>query len=227
MTPAQATSTLESPEEAAKLRDVKQLILGGGATEEPLLSIVRGFPHGVWSTYGMTETLSHIALKRLNGNEASDWYTPFEGVSLRLTEDRTLAITAPGVCAEELITNDIAELTENGRFRILGRRDNVINSGGIKLQIEELEKKISAVLPCSFQITAAPDTHYGEVVVMLVQGAPPPDWSARCRSILPSYACPKHIFSLTELPQTESGKPARAEARALAAHLSSTQLSAK
>ena len=219
MTPAQVYSSMESEEELALLEATRHNIIGGGAIDARLGARLRGFPNSVWSTYGMTETLSHIALRRLNGPDASDWYTPFNGVSLRLAEGGTLAIHAPAVCAEELITNDIAELREDGSFRIVGRRDNVIVSGGVKIQIEDVEAQLLPVVSCAFQITAAPDEHYGEVVVMLVAkqagDEPTAEDVRRACQVLHSYSRPKHIFFVEELPLTGSGKPDRAGARVL------------
>lgn len=213
MTPAQVFSSLERSEEAEILRQTKCLLIGGSAVDTDLGRVLKTFPHGVWSTYGMTETLSHIALRRLNGSEASDWYSPFEGISLRLTAEGTLAILAPVLCPTEIITNDFAELDEKGRFRILGRKDNVINSGGIKVHIEDVENRLRSVMPCAFQITAAPDAHFGEVVSMLVE-AFREDWSSYTAH-LPPYARPKHVFTVSALPCTGSGKPDRAAARAM------------
>lgn len=213
MTPAQVFSALERNEEAEILRQTKQLIIGGSAVDANLCRVLKTFPHGVWSTYGMTETLSHIALRRLNGPEASDWYSPFEGINLRLTSEGTLAILAPVLCPTEIITNDFAELDERGRFRILGRKDNIINSGGIKLHIEDVEDQLRSVMPCAFQITAAPDAHFGEVVAMLVEETKE-DWGAYTAHLHP-YARPKYVFTISALPRTGSGKPDRATARVI------------
>ena len=216
MTPAQVYSSLESEDEAALLEATGHNIIGGGAIDARLGARLRAFPNHVWSTYGMTETLSHIALRRLNGPEASDWYSPFEGVALRLTKEGALAIHAPAVCAEELVTNDIAELHEDGRFRILGRKDNVINSGGVKIQIEAVEAQLLPLMPCAFQITAGPDAHYGEVVVMLAEGEERGQGFEEAFASLHAYSRPKHVFFVPELPRTGSGKPDRANARAIA-----------
>ena len=108
MIPMQVYNTLQVPEERARLRNIKHLIIGGGAIDDALANELKDFPNHVWSTYGMTETLSHIALRKLNGQDASDWYTPFDNVRIRLSEEGTLIIHAPNVCAEELITNDIS-----------------------------------------------------------------------------------------------------------------------
>ena len=90
----------------------------------------------------MTETLSHIALRRLNGPEATDWYTPFNDVQISLSPEGTLTIDAPQVCPLSLVTNDLAEFNDRGQFRILGRRDNTINTGGVKVQTEEIEAQL-------------------------------------------------------------------------------------
>lgn len=219
MTPAQVYSSLESEDEAALLEATGHNIIGGGAIDAKLGARLLSFPNHVWSTYGMTETLSHIALRRLNGPEASDWYSPFEGVSLRLTDEGALAIHAPAVCKEEIVTNDIAELQEGGKFRIVGRRDNVINSGGVKIQIEAVEAQLLPVMPCAFQITAVPDEHYGEVVALLAEGEGEAEDFAALFENLHAYSRPKHVFFVPELPRTGSGKPDRANARILAQKL--------
>ena len=128
MVPMQVYNSLQSPEEAAKLKNIKHLIIGGGAIDGSLAEKLRSFPNNVWSTYGMTETLSHIALRRLNGDDASEWYTPFDGVAVWTNADGCLVIDAPKVCAEVLKTNDIAEAEKDDsgrvvRFRIKGRKD--------------------------------------------------------------------------------------------------------
>ena len=157
MIPMQVYNTLQIPEEKSILKEIKHLIIGGGAIDSSLAKELKNFPNHVWSTYGMTETLSHIALRRLNGEYASEWYTPFENVHIRLSEENTLIIHAPNVCEEELVTNDIAEINEEGKFRILGRKDNIINSGGVKIQIEQVETILKEHLGIPFQITAKPD----------------------------------------------------------------------
>ncbi len=162
------TVTLQVPEERERLMQIKHLIIGGGAIDDALAKELKLFPNAVWSTYGMTETLSHIALRRLNGDEASEWYTPFEGVSLSLTEEGCLAIDAPAVHEGRLVTNDIAELSDKG-FRILGRKDNVICSGGIKIQIEEVERLLRPYVTSAFVITKRADKKFGEQVVLLTE----------------------------------------------------------
>lgn len=218
MIPMQVFNSLQVPEEAERLSKIRHLIIGGGAVDNALQQRLHCFPHAVWSTYGMTETLSHVALRRLNGPEASEWYTPFTHVSLSLSADHTLIIDAPLVSPTRLQTNDIVEFNEKGQFRILGRKDNTINTGGVKVQIEQVEAALTPLLPFPFQITAAPDPKFGEHIVLLAQ-ASPDDTEETLRkafSTLPAYWRPKQIIYLSQLPQTGSGKPDRATARKIA-----------
>ena len=168
MVPMQVYNSLQVPEERERLKQIKHLIIGGGAIDEAMASELKDFPNYVWSTYGMTETLSHIALRRLNGVDASDWYTPFAHVQISQNEDGCLVIDAPEVCAERLVTNDIVEISEAG-FRIIGRKDNVICSGGIKIQAEEVERALKPYLHVPFMITKRKDSKFGEVVVMMIE----------------------------------------------------------
>jgi len=161
----------------------------------------------------MTETLSHIALRRLNGPGRSDWYTPFDGVSVSLGDDGCLIIDAPAVHDGPLVTNDIAELCD-GRFRILGRKDNVICSGGLKIQAEEVEKSLRAHLHESYMITKRRDEKFGEAVVLLTEGDTA---EARdvCQRVLPRYWQPRDYVHTDRIPLTETGKPARKQAEQL------------
>ncbi len=215
MVPLQVWNTLQVPEERARLEAIKHLIIGGGAIDEAMADELRAFPNAVWSTYGMTETLSHIALRRLNGPEASEWYTPFPSVSVSLTDESCLVIDAPEVCAQRLVTNDIADLSADGRFRILGRKDNVICSGGIKIQAEEVERQLQPHLHEPFLISKRRDAKFGEIVVLLTEGAVD---EARqiCERILTQYHRPRAYVHIDHIPLTETGKPARRVAQQLA-----------
>ena len=163
----------------------------------------------------MTETLSHVALRRLNGSDASEWYMPFEGVTLSLTEDGCLVIDAPAVHDGPLVTNDIAELSDKG-FRILGRKDNVICSGGIKIQIEEVERILRPHISTAFVITKRADKKFGEQVVLLTESNDMCFVRDVCQRVLPKYWQPRSYLHVDSLPMTETGKPARREAERLA-----------
>lgn len=217
MIPMQVYNSIQVKEEKEKLMKIKHLIIGGGSIDPSLAQTLKDFPNHVWSTYGMTETLSHIALRRLNGPEASDWYTPFEHVNISLSNENTLIIHAPSVCPEELITNDIAEINEEGKFRILGRKDNTINSGGVKIQIEQVEELLRTQLNIPFQITASPDSKFGEIVVLIYNKVENENLIKEiCEKTLPPYWIPKKYIAVEEIPMTGTGKPDRATARQIA-----------
>ena len=215
MVPMQVYNTLQVPEERERLMRIKHLIIGGGAIDDALAKELKSFPNAVWSTYGMTETLSHIALRRLNGDEASEWYTPFESIQVSLSDDGCLVIDAPEVCSELLVTNDRAEL-RNGQFRIIGRKDNVICSGGLKIQIEEVEKRLKPVLTAPFLITKRKDEKFGEAVVLLTEGSEQEAVQQVTKANMPKHWLPRYYVHVDHLPLTETGKPARKEAEQLA-----------
>ena len=222
MVPMQVYNSLKVEEERRLLRDIKHLIIGGGAVNSDMAEELRGFPNAVWSTYGMTETLSHIALRRLSGAEASEWYEPFDGVGVTTSADGCLVIDAPAVCAQPLVTNDIAEIAPDGRhFRIRGRRDNVVCSGGLKLQIEEMEARLQPHLNVPYMISKRPDDKFGEAVVLLAVTDDMESVCEVCRKHMPRYEQPRYFLAVSELPMTPTGKPARAEAMKLCAAMTS------
>ena len=229
MVPMQVYNLLQTDEGRERLMQIRHLIIGGGAIDDALSRVLIGFPNQIWSTYGMTETLSHIALRRLSGPEASAWYTPFEGVSVSLSDEGCLIINAPAVHDGSLLTNDIAQLmpsapdgasscVQGGRvpFRILGRKDNTICSGGVKIQIEEVERLLHPHLSCPFLITKCRDVKFGEAVVLLTESSDLSSIRHLCQQHLPRFWQPRRYLTVPRLPLTATGKPARGEAQQLA-----------
>ena len=208
MVPMQVYNSLQVPEERERLMAIRHLIIGGGAIDDAMEAELRTFPNAVWSTYGMTETLSHIALRRISGPEASEGYMPFPTVKLSTTDEGCLVIDAPEVCADTLITNDIVELKPDGRFRVLGRKDNVICSGGIKIQIEEVERELKPYARVPYILSKKKDEKFGEIVVLLTEGDTD-EMKAICEEHLPKYHRPKLYQHIDQIPLTETGKPAR------------------
>lgn len=239
MVPLQVYNSLQVPEEREKLRQIKHLIIGGGAVDDVLAAQLHDFPHAVWSTYGMTETLSHIALRRLNGLESSSWYTPLQGIKVTTNADDCLVIDAPKLCDSPIVTNDMAEIratsTSEGQnalaFRIIGRRDNVINSGGVKIQMEELERLMRPFLTMPYMVTKRKSEKFGEIVVLMVEkegddeGATVEEKSELpilqaihklLHRALPRYWEPRLYLSVDRIPMTETRKPNRALAQRMA-----------
>lgn len=233
MVPMQVYNTLLVPEERERLTHIRHLIIGGGAIDASLEKELQALPGNIaiWSTYGMTETLSHIALRRINGAEASEWYQPFDSVKISQTEEGCLVIDAPLVCAETLVTNDIVEIesyiynkVEKTRFRIKGRKDNVICSGGIKIQIEEVEEFLKPHLEKPFMLAKKKDEKFGEIAVLLTEDEDLKKVEATIRRLLSGksddsnksseskshkYWIPREYLHVDHLPLTETGKPKR------------------
>ena len=217
MVPMQVYNSMQDDDERQKLWQIKHLIIGGGAISDEMAAELRLHPNAVWSTYGMTETLSHIALRRLSGPQASEWYEPFDGVNVSINADGCLVIDAPTVCALPLTTNDIAEIAADGRrFRIRGRKDNVICSGGIKLQIEEMEAKLRPYINVPFLISKRSDPKFGETVVMIAETNDIESLKTICKERLNKYEQPHKYIAVDSIPTTETGKPARAKAMEIA-----------
>lgn len=217
MVPMQVYNSMQDDDERQKLWQIKHLIIGGGAISDEMAAELRLHPNAVWSTYGMTETLSHIALRRLSGPQASEWYEPFDGVNVSINADGCLVIDAPTVCAQPLTTNDIAEIATDGRrFRIRGRKDNVICSGGIKLQIEEMEAKLRPYINVPFLISKRSDPKFGETVVMIAETNDIESLKTICKKRLNKYEQPHKYIAVDSIPTTETGKPARAKAMEIA-----------
>ena len=245
MVPMQVYNTLQVPEERERLTHIRHLIIGGGAIDASLEKELQALPGNIaiWSTYGMTETLSHIALRRINGAEASEWYQPFDSVKISQTEEGCLVIDAPLVCSETLVTNDIVEIesyiynkvekhdkveknevVKKLRFRIKGRKDNVICSGGIKIQIEEVEALLKPHLEKPFMIAKKKDEKFGEIAVLLTEDEDLKKVEATIRRLLSGksddsnkssesanhkYWIPREFRYVEHLPLTETGKPKR------------------
>ena len=223
MLPLQVYNSLQVPVEKERLMQIEILIIGGGAINPELEKALRDFPNLVYSTYGMTETLSHIALRRLNGPEASAYYTPFPSIRLSLSEEGTLAIDAAFIPEAPLVTNDIARLLPDGRFCILGRKDNRVNSGGIKGQIERVEEKLRPFIPVPFAITSIPDPRLGEALVLLTEkGVRTDKLKEEISSVLSKYERPREIFEVASIPLAGNGKINRSACKELTRNMRRT-----
>lgn len=223
--PLQLYQSLQTEAEKRQLSRCRHILVGGGAVDAALCEKLAGLPSRFYSTYGMTETLSHIALRLLNGPDAGLHYTPFDNVRVSLSADNTLVIDAPELCDTRLVTNDVARVYPDGTFVILGRRDNTVNSGGIKIQLEEDEALLKSHIGVPFALTAVPDERLGEALVLLVSRELPQSVE-QLRSLLsawlPRYHVPRYVLSVEQIPLAGNGKINRAACRELAVSLINT-----
>lgn len=211
MVPLQVHEILKSPEGTEKLNRIDKLIIGGGPVPEQLREKIRRLKNKTFSTYGMTETVTHIAMELLNGPNADGWLQLLPGVHISTDENGRLIIEAPGVASAPVITNDLAEIGKDGRFRILGRFDNLIISGGINMIPEMTEQKTGHLFEQKFAITSLPDERLGEMPVLVIEGD---EWNQeqqenlveKMAAILKPFEKPRKIIFIEKLPETANHK---------------------
>ena len=195
------------------LKKVKKLIVGGGPVSKELAEMLRDIPTEIYATYGMTETISHIAARKINGVGRTDIYEALPNVKLSTDARGCLAIYAPGIAEKVIITNDIVDLVSPSRFRWLGRYDNVINSGGYKIHPEVVEGKLASFIKLPFIIASEKDEELGERVILIIennQKNPLPNYS-NALTALEGYQRPKKIYTITKFPFTETEKIKRGD----------------
>jgi len=197
-------------------KSVGKIIVGGGPVTGKLEKLSENIPAELYETYGMTETCSHIALRRFNGLNRSEYFTVLDGVSVRLDERHCLAIYAPHLLKDEIQTNDIVELKGSRSFRWLGRADSTINSGGIKIHPEQLEKKLEGIIPFPCFITSIPDDVLENKVVLVIESEKyslqqEQELITRLEQVFSKYEMPKCFFYLPVFIYSESNKVLRKE----------------
>jgi o-succinylbenzoate---CoA ligase len=216
MVPMQVYQIIQDAEGVEKLNAVKNLIIGGAPVRENLRKMIKWLSNRTFSTYGMTETVTHIAMERLNGRNADGRLHPLPGVEISADGFGRLIIHAPDIAAMTVETNDLAEIHNEGSFKILGRFDHIINSGGIKIIPEVTEKKIESFIRERFVVSSLHDEKLGEKVVLVIEDMP---WPAekinrlkkRLREKLHKTENPKEVIFMATLPETAGRKIDRLE----------------
>lgn len=186
---------------------VSDVIVGGSPVSPSMESKLAGMPFRAYATYGMTETCSHVALRRLG--TGCDVYTALPGFGFSTDGDSCLVIESSRMSFGRLVTNDVVEPVDSRHFRWLGRRDNVIMTGGLKVIPEVVEKRIRHLVPYPFYIIGRSDEKWGMRVVMYVESALPVDTSAlllSLRAALPRHEVPKEINVVGRFSTTSTGK---------------------
>lgn len=206
MVPLQVRNTLTHI--PGKLNQIDNLIIGGGQIQDSDIEKLASISVKSFQTFGMTETISHIALKRIDGSNSI--YKAVEGASFN-QEEGQLIINAPYIGIHKLKTNDRVQLINETSFKWLGRVDFVVNSGGVKLHPEEIEAKLSKILNASFFVHGLPDERLGEKLVLCIESNNL-DLEKSCLvNILSKYERPKVIYYFAEFIKTQSGKINRVE----------------
>ena len=197
---------LQSLNSVQELKMVKKMIVGGAAINKTLEKQLLKLKTEVYETYGMTETITHIAARKL-GEKA---FTVLPNVTISYDDRNCLVIHAPRISPEVIMTNDIVELVNENQFIFLGRMDNVINSGGIKLIPEQIEEKLASKISQHFFIASKPDNELGEKVVLVIEGEKQ-EFDDSLYEGLGKYEKPKEILFIPKFKETASGKIMRKE----------------
>lgn len=203
-----------------ELHKIKTLIVGGVGVSISLQEKLQDLSTKVFATYGMTETLTHIAVKPLNHFKASQeettkqpkkpYYTTLPNVTISQDKRDCLIINAPKLNEKAIITNDIVKLYSKTEFEVLGRYDNVINSGGLKLFPEQIEAKLSRKIKQRFFIASEKDEILGEKLILVLEGATTQLKNGAFKE-LNTYEKPKQIYAVTQFKETITGKIKRYE----------------
>ncbi len=209
MIPLQVSNSLK--EEEKKLKNIGNLIIGGGRIDPKLHKKIIYFPNKIYATYGMTETATHIALKKLTTKNPDEYYQCLPGIRLSENTEHCLIINAAHISNQEIKTKDIVKLFSETAFEILGRKDNIINTGGMKIMPEELEAKISTFIEQNIFITSVDDEDLGEKIVLLIENGKTnlnllyTIWT-QLESNLDKHEIPRKVDFMSSFKYTKSGK---------------------
>ena len=209
MVPLQVQTIFEQSPEKFKL--IKQLIIGGGKVDAQLQAQLQTIPTKCYATYGMTETITHVAIKGLNGTHQTDYFEGLSNIQFAKDTRGCLTIHAPRLSDELVVTNDIVDLKNAQQFEWLGRIDNVINTGGVKVFPEKIEAKLEKIIQARFFITSFSDKKLENKVALIIESD---NWinekinalKLDLKQVLSKFEQPKAIYFLTQFEETPTKK---------------------
>ncbi len=207
-----------TPMQMYKVKDTKnirKILLGGAPLTQEAEEKMQVLKAGIFLGYGMTETLSHVALRRINGENRSEVYRVLEGISIR-TDDRDCLIVKAPFLPKPVFTNDVVEIKSKRTFVWKGRTDYVVNSGGIKLFPEEIEKKVASFIFDRFFFAGLPDEKLGQKLCLFIEretysDSEKADLIKKIAQVVEVYEKPREIYTVSEFKTTSSGKIRRDE----------------
>jgi O-succinylbenzoic acid--CoA ligase len=195
---------------------VRNCIVGGSPVTLAMEELVQVWPVALYETFGMTETASHIALRRFNGEEKSNFFETLDGVTLSMDERGCLEIDAPHLHTEKLVTNDLVELIDARHFRWLGRFDRVVNSGGVKIFPEQVERKIQDLIDLPFFIASVSHPALGQQLILVIESENLPEHLQNeileiLRTRLDKYEIPGKLICIANFVYSSGNKLLRNE----------------
>jgi len=191
----------------SQINQVKKLLIGGAAPSTTLLQQLQSKETNSFVTYGMTETLTHIASRSVKSKDTV--FNVLPGVQITQDARQCLNIEVPYLTKDTVVTNDLVTIISDTSFTLLGRIDHVINSGGVKVIPEAVEEKISSLIACPFFITSFADEQLGQKVVLVLEQKEDAQNIIELikeKKILSTYELPKKVFFLDAFEYTENGK---------------------
>lgn len=192
-------------------RQFDTVLLGGGPVSQALEEDVQGLGTAVFHGYGSTETVTHVALRRLNGPQPEAAYHAIGRITFALDERGCLVVNTPHLTRKRHVTNDLVDLIDDRNFRWLGRIDNVILSGGKKFYPEQMEKSTAGMVPYPHYFIPMDDAVLGQAVAMVLETDREPeevidDVVPVLMKVLPEHQWPRRIVALAKFARTTSGK---------------------
>lgn len=209
MVPLQVENIFEQNPEKFTL--IKKLIIGGGKVNAQLQAKLQTIPTKCYATYGMTETITHVAIKELNGNHQTNYFEGLSDIHFATDNRGCLTIHAPRLSTEIVVTNDIVDLNNAQQFEWLGRIDNVINTGGVKVFPEKIEAKLEKFITSRFFITSFSDKKLENKVVLIIESE---KWvkekiaalKLELKQVLSKFEQPKVIYFIEQFEETPTKK---------------------
>ncbi len=207
ITPFQLANSIVTVDET----NFGSLLVGGGEIPLDLERCCADLQTALYASYGMSETSSHIAIRKVNGITKSPAYEVLKDISISVDQRGCLVIEAPGLVDEAIVTNDVVRIIDPTHFEWLGRIDYVINTGGIKLFPEQVEKKILSLVSGRFFIAGLPDVLLGEKVVLFIEGesfiaAELKKLQKNLYLFLSRFEIPREIIFIPHFDLSDSGK---------------------
>jgi o-succinylbenzoate---CoA ligase len=210
--PLQLQNIMTHKNQVSVLTKMKAIIVGGAAVNEVLEQEIQNLQVPIFSTYGMTETVSHIAIRRLNGEDRTDNFKVLNNVKIGIDERNCLNIKADASNNELIQTNDIVEIVNESAFKLIGRFDNIINSGGVKIQLEKVEKIVEQNLNQERLFAyGIEDLTLGQKLILIIESNFLSEENKKnllqiLNKSLSKYEIPKQIFTINPFSETPTGK---------------------
>jgi O-succinylbenzoic acid--CoA ligase len=195
-------------ENSASFAFVRQIIIGGSQLQQTLEAQLQNITSVCWETYGMTETLTHVAVRAVNTTARSSVFTALPGVVFSVDAQNCLQIDVPRICPQLVSTTDVVRLVDVHHFEWLGRADNVINSGGVKIHPEAVAPKLAPYIDLPFVLLGLPDDKYGQKVILVLEGEGKEyDFKMIYENAgLTKFEKPKQVCFVPSFPRSEAGK---------------------